>query len=101
MTKQERYKQIIKKYKPHYDIVFYARSAYFNRYALSIDTAGGYWTAGWFRTKTEAVKYRKNKYPNYSFEIYDGWKSIIKPILDDMKFIMSYLKLRISERSEQ
>jgi hypothetical protein len=94
MTKQERYEQIVKSYKPNYDIVFYARSAYLSRYTLSVDTAGGYWTAGWFKTKAEAVKYRKEKYPSLSFEIYDGWKSIAKPILDDMKFIMSYLKFR-------
>lgn len=94
MTKQERYEQIVKKYKPHYDIVFYARSAYFRRYALSVDTAGGYWTAGWFRTKAEAVKCAKNKYLKRDFTIYDEWDSIAKPILNDMKFIMSYLKLR-------
>lgn len=94
MTKQERYEQTVKSYEPFFNIVSLAKSAYFDRYTLSVDTAGKWLIAGRFRTKSEAVKYRKDNYPNRSFMIDDKWDAIAKPILDDMKFIMSYLKLR-------
>ena len=77
-----------------YDIVHSARSLYFHRYELSVETAGGSYTAGWFRTKKDAHECRKSKWANRDFRIYDKWKSVNQEMLDDMKTLAKLLNWR-------
>jgi hypothetical protein len=77
-----------------YDIIHSARALYFYRYQLSVNTAGGSYTAGWFRTKKDAHACRKSEWAGRDYRIYDKWKSVEKAMLDDTKTLARLLKWR-------
>jgi len=68
-----------------HDIVHSSRSLYFHRYQLSVDTAGGSYTAGWFRTKKELRECGRKKWAGRAYRVYDKWKSVEPEMLTDMK----------------
>lgn len=78
----------------NYDIVHTARSLYFHRYILSVETAGGSYSAGWFRTKKDALYCRRNEWTGRDFRVYDKWESVDLEMLDDMKTLVKLLKWR-------
>ncbi len=75
-----------------YNIVFNARKCHFRRWKLMIDTAGGYWTVGSFRTKKDLHKERISNWSGRLFTITDEWLSVQPELLADYKKIAKLLK---------
>lgn len=76
------------------DFAHTARSKFFHRYELSVDTAGGSYTAGWFRTKTELHLHRRRHWHDRSYEIYDTWSWTDPEVLADTKALAKHLGWR-------
>lgn len=91
MTNKVRIEELKRGHRKHFqDIDFYAKSMVNNRFVLTIDTAGGYWTTGCFSNNKKAIKYKNKYYRNRKFTIYDSFKSIPKETLIDR---LEYLRL--------
>jgi hypothetical protein len=67
------------------DLAFYARAAFRSRFTLSVDSAGGTFTAGWFPTRTQAMSAYRKRWKGRRYTIHDSFKSTRPELLKAFK----------------
>lgn len=83
-----------RRYTFNYDVAHSARALFFYRWELHIDTAGGTYLAGGFRTKAALHADRQANWGGRKFWVHDHWRSVPTELLNDTKALAKLLGWR-------